>query len=169
MANILTVAKAANFVRCAADDAVMVQFLPLVDAYLKHATGHDWAADASIDPSAELAAGMLLTYWYDNPHMVGQPPAALTASLVTLEAIALKYRKYEFDGLDGAGSIYLEGVRKGDVVVSVTGVYGVSGDQTASFESIVSDDDYFEQTSASDLSDNRYVVVLKRPLDDVSA
>lgn len=169
MANILTAAEAANFLRTTTDDAVMLQFLPLVDTYLQQATGHDWTVDSDKHNTAKIAAGMLLTYWYDNPHAVGEAPVSLAAALVQLEAEALKYRKYEFGGLNGAGAVSIPGLRKGDGVITLTGVYGVSGDQSANFEATVSEDDQIEQTSASDLSDNLYVVVVKHPADDVSA
>jgi hypothetical protein len=169
MANILSAAEAANFVRASTGDAVMLQLLPLVDTYLLNATGHNWAADASVSNTAKLAAGMLLIHWYDNPGLIGQAPAALSAGLVQLEAEGLSYRKYAFDGASGAGSISLPGARKGDVVQSLTGVYGVSGDQKAAFEATLSEDEQIQQTSTSDLSDNCYVVVVKHPADDVSA
>ncbi len=169
MANILTAAEAANFLRSTSDDAVMLQFLPLVDQYLKQATGHDWATDSTIHNTAKLAAGMLLTYWYDNPGMVGQAPGALSGALVALEAEALKYRKYEFEGLDGAGSISLPGARVGDDIVILVGVYGVTGNQSSKFEGTISEEDEIQQTDAGDLSENQYVVVLKHPADDVSA
>jgi hypothetical protein len=169
MANILTAPEAANFLRSTADDAVMLQFLPLVDQYLQQATGHDWAADAEVHDTAKLAAGMLLTYWYDNPGMVGQAPGTLSGSLVALEAEALKYRKYEFEGMNGAGSISLPGARTGDDVIKLVGVYGVTGDQSGKFEATISVDDQIQQTDAGDLSENQYVVVLKHPADDVSA
>lgn len=169
MTNILTAAQAANFIRSTADDVVMLQLSPLVDEYLKNASGHDWTMDTTKHPTAIMAAGMLLTYWYDNPSAIGQSPEALTALLVQLESEALKYRKYEFAGLSSAGAISIPGLRKGDVVITLTGVYGISGDQKSKFESIVSVDDQLQQTEAGDLSDNLYVVVVKHPADDVSA
>jgi hypothetical protein len=169
MANILTPAEAAQFIRSTADDAVLLMFQPLVDAYLKNASGHDWTTDSTKHPTAKTAAGMLLTYWYDNPSMVGQAPASLSAALVQLEIEALKYRKYEFAGLESAGAISLDSARKGDEVILLVGTYGVTGDQTESFEAVVSEDGQIEQTDEDDLSDNLYVVVLKHPADDVSA
>lgn len=169
MANVLTAAEAANFIRSTVDDAVMLQYLPLVDEYLKNASGHDWAADSTKHPAAKMAAGMLLTYWYDNPTAIGHAPDGLTALMVQLEAEALKYRKYVFAGLHRAGTILLEGARKGDTVISITGVYGVSGSQLSAFASVLAEDHILEQTSANDLSDNLYVAVLKSPADDVSA
>jgi hypothetical protein len=169
MSNILTAAQAANFIRSTADDAVMLQYLPLVDEYLKNASGHDWTLDTTKHPTAIMAAGLLLTSWYDNPSLVGQSPAALSGLLVQLEAEALKYRKYEFAGLTDAGAIALDGARKGDEVILLVGTYGVTGDQTESFESVVSEDGQIEQTDEDDLSDNLYVVALKHPADDVSA
>jgi len=165
MPNILTAAEAANFVRTESTDAVLLMLLPHVDEYLFNATGHDWTADSTINPVAKLAAGMLLVNWYDNPMQVGQP--VFGAPMAQLEAEALKYRKYEFEGMNGAGSIYLAGAREGDVVIKLVGVYGVSGSQTSKFESIISADFQIAQTSSDDLSDNLYVVVLKHPADDV--
>jgi hypothetical protein len=168
MTNILTDAQAANFLRTSTTDAVMLQLLPLVDEYIKNATGHDWASDATIDNTANIAAGMLLTFWYDNPSMVGQAPAAVRSTLMQLEAKALRYRKYQFDGGSAAGGVTLEGARIGDVVIKLVGVYGVSGSQTSKFESTITVDDQIQQTEAADLSDNQYVVVLKHPAEDVS-
>jgi hypothetical protein len=159
--HILTAAEGANFVRTDAADALMLQLLPLVDQYLLNATGHDWAADTAIHPTAKIAAGMLLVYWYDNPGAVGQAPETIISQLVQLEAEALKYRKYQFVGLNGAGSIYLRGAVEGDDVVKLIGIYGAFGE--------ISADGQIRQTSASDLSDNLYVVVLKSPAEDVSA
>lgn len=169
MTNILTANEAANFLRTAPTDAVMLQYLPMVDAYLQHASGHDWAADSPIHPVAKLTAGALLIYWYDNPGMLGQTPQAVSAALTQLEALALTYRKVEFAGLSGAGGIALAGARKGDKVVRVVGTYGVSGSQAASFESVVSVDGQLQQTDGADLSGNLYAAVLHHPADDVSA
>lgn len=166
---ILTDVQAANFLRTQTTDAVMLQLMSLVDEYLLNATGHDWASDATKDKTAITAAGMLLTHWYDNPSLIGQAPAALSANLVQLEAKALTYRKYEFSGASGAGAVALPGARKGDVVQKLVGVYGVSGSQTSKFESVVSVDGQLQQTEAADLSGNRYVVVVKNPADEVSA
>lgn len=167
--NVLTAAQAANFLRTETTDAVMLQFLPLVDQYLLSATGHNWAADATKHSTAITAAGMLLIHWYDNPTLVGQAPSAVTNLLVQLEAEALKYRKSQFNGSSGAGAISIPGARKGDIVISLAGIYGVTGSQTSKFESTVSVEGQLQQTDAGDLSGNIYVVVLKHPLDDVSA
>jgi hypothetical protein len=169
MPNVLTATEGSNFVRTTSTDAVMLQLLPLVDQYLYNASGHDWAADSSINTTAKIAAGMLLVYWYDNPAAIGTPAQNLTALLVQLEAEALKYRKILFDGINGAGGIYIPGARDGDVVISLTGVDGVSGDQKAMFESTISEDDMIQQTNGGDLSENQYVVVLKHPAEDVRA
>lgn len=167
--NVLTAAQAANFLRTETTDAVMLQFLPLVDQYLLSATGHNWAADVTKHATAITAAGMLLIHWYDNPILVGQAPSAVMNLLVQLEAEALKYRKTKFDGSNGVGSISIAGASKGDEVISLVGVYGVTGDQSSKFESSVSVDGQLQQSDAGDLSGNVYVVVLKNPADDVSA
>jgi hypothetical protein len=165
MTNILTATEGSQFVRTTTDDAVMLALLPMVDEYLYNATGHEWNTDATINPTAKLAAGMLLVSWYENPAQVGQPVSG--APMVQLEAEALKYRKYEFDGRNGAGAISLTGARIGDDVVKLVGVYIVTGDQSSKFEGTITEDDEIQQSSASDLSDNQYVVVLKHPADDV--
>lgn len=172
MTNILTAAEAANFVRTDATDAVMLQLLPLVDDFIQRATGRDWTADGTINDTAKAAAGMLLVQWYDNPAMVGNENVlafGIFNVLSQLEAEALKYRKYQFAGLSAAGYISLPGALLGDDVVSLTGVYGASGDQSASFESEISEAGYIQQTSSSDLSDYLYVVILKSPQSDVIA
>jgi hypothetical protein len=169
MTTILTAAEAANFLRTTSTDAVMLQLLPLVDQYLLNATGHDWTTDSSISATAKMAAGMALVYWYDNPGAIGTPPESLTGLLVQLEAEAIKYRKYTFNGRNGAGSIYLPGARQGDDVLWLVGAYGVDGDESESFEAVISESNQIQQSAAGDLSDNQYVAVLKHPADDVSA
>lgn len=166
---ILTNDEAANFLRTNSSDAVMQQLLPLVDEYLLNASGHDWASDTEKDKTAKVAAGMLLTFWYDNPGMIGQAPVPVRSTLMQLEAKALSYRKYKFGGNSTSGSIVLDHARKGDAVVKLIGVYGASGDQSSKFESVISEDGQILQTNSGDLSENLYVVVLKHPADDVSA
>lgn len=166
---ILTAAEGANFVRTESTDAVMLQLLPLVDTYLLNASGHDWAADTTIHNTAKIAAGMLLVYWYDNPGAVGVAPETVMGALVQLEGEALKYRKYAFEGLSSAGVIPLPGAHEGDLVKKLVGVYGgLSGDQSAKFESVISEEHQIVQTVGG-LYDVGFVVVLKDPADDVSA
>jgi hypothetical protein len=166
---ILTPIEAANCLRCEPDDQVMLQMLPMLDVYLENATGHDWASDATISDTAKAAAGMLLIAWYDHPEMVGSSPTSLVGLLVQLEAEALKFQKYEFEGLSGGGSIYLPGAREGAAVVKVQGVTtGLTGDQSAKFESVISASNYLVQTSTDDLDEKFFVVVLKHAADDVS-
>lgn len=169
MTNILTPAEAANFIRTDVNDAVMLQLIPLVDQFLLSATGHDWTADATIHNAAKTAAGMLIVHWYDNPMAVGQAPESLSAALTQLEAEALKYRKSCFYGNAGVGGVSLPGARVGDVVITLVGVYGATGDQSAKFEAVVTVQDQIQQTNGADLSENQYVVVLKHPAEDVSA
>lgn len=171
MTNILTPAEAANFVRTASDDAVMLMLLPIVDRMIEKATGRNWANDTAINDVAKGAAGMFLVLLYDNPAQEGVSdlPFALKNALGQLEAEALKYRKYQFYGATGAGSIAIPGLFVGDDVIGLVGIYGVSGSQAASFESEISVDGAIRQTSSSNLSSNLYVVVVKSPGDDVSA
>ena len=164
MTNILTASEAAVVLRCEATDADMLALLPLVDSYIRNATGHDWAADSSIRAEAKSAARMLLVLWHENPGMINSSSGlgfGLSAALVQLEAIALRYR--EFAGIDGAGSIYLPGVEAGDTVATLTGLIGVSGDQSTAFETIISVDDQIQQLSTSDLSEKYYRAYLIPP------
>ena len=174
MANILTAAEGALFLRTDATDVIMLQLLPLVDEFIQRATGRDWTQDATINNTAKSAAMILLLHWYDNPAQAQRGsetllPYGLTNVLSQLEAEALKYRKYQFEGIDGAGDISLPGALQGDDLISLTGVYGLSGDQSAKFESEISDTGYIAQTSGSDLTDNLFVVILKSPAADVVA
>ena len=59
--SILTQQEAANALRLPnSDDPLMMLLLPSVDDTIKTATGHDWAADTIIDPTAKLAAILML-------------------------------------------------------------------------------------------------------------
>jgi hypothetical protein len=97
---------------------------------------------------------MLLVKWHEDPGMSASGAATLsyglTAALTQLEALAGRY--FRFEGLSGVGSIFLPGVRRGDTVSTLTGLIGVSGDQSASFESVITVDDFIQQSSGSDLS-----------------
>lgn len=99
MANILTAGEAANVLRCDDDDALMLQLLPLVDAYVERATGRDWTADNPINPLAKSAAQMLITMWHENPAMMGSEGAlafGMMGMLTQLEAQAIIL---EMDGI----------------------------------------------------------------------
>ena len=97
--NILTVEEAANVLRCAEDDPNMLDLLPLVDAYLKQATGRDWAADLVIYSEAKSAARMLLVKWHENPGQINQAADGLgfglAASMIQLKAYALELAEEE--------------------------------------------------------------------------
>lgn len=170
MTNILTAQQAANALRVETTDLRMLDILPQVDLFIQKATGRDWTQDGTINKVAISAATMLLVQWFDNPSMMGNEGGlhyGLNATLTQLEAEALKYRKYEFEGLNGGGSIYLPGAREGDDVIKLVGVFNASGSQTSSFESDISEENYILQTSTSDLSETIFVVVLKSPADDI--
>ena len=170
MTNILTSTQAENALRVASGDSRVADLLPQVDKIIEKATGRDWTQDETKHPIAVSAATMLLVQMFENPAMAGDSPLmtfGLTHALTTLEAEALKYRKYQFEGINGGGSISLPIAREGDTIIKLVGVYGVSGSQTASFESSISEDGYIEQTSTDDLSEKIFVVVLKSPADDI--
>lgn len=169
---ILTASEAANAIRVDATDADLLALLPLVDAFVNRATGRDWTQDGTINNLAKNAARMLIVQWYDNPAQVGDGNSlafGLKNTLMQLESEALKYRKYEFEGINGGGSIYIHGAREGDDVIKLVGTYGASGDQTDKFESEISEENQIVQTSTDDLSEKHYVVILKNPADDITA
>jgi hypothetical protein len=160
MTNILTAAEAANVLRVESNNADMLALLPLVDAHILHATGHDWSIDTTINPAAKAAARILLVMWFENPGMVGSqevPMFGLTATLTQLEAIALRYKT--FAGSDTPGAIELSGARVGDTVSSLIGLIGATGDQSSKFESVITVDDEIQQLTAG-LSDKFYRVYL---------
>jgi hypothetical protein len=132
----------------------MLQLLPMVDIYLKNATGRDWAGDTEIDPTAKAAAQILISMWYENPGMTGQGITSLSfgfmSLLVQLEAKALEYKS--FHGRNGAGSCALIGARIGDTVASLVGLIGATGDQSMAFEVIITIENQIQQISTSDLS-----------------
>jgi hypothetical protein len=168
VANILSASEAAVVLRVDETDPAMLQLLPLVDAHLKNATGHDWAADGSIEPIAKSAAQILVALWYENPSMVGQGVTSLnfglTDCIVQLEALALRYRA--FQGRNGAGPCILKGAFVGETVDSLVGLIGASGDQSAKFETVIAVSGEIQQTSIDDLSENWYRAHLV-PLGDL--
>ena len=170
MTSILTTIEAANALRVSSSDARLADLLPQVDKYIQSATGRDWTADTTIHPLAKAAATMLVVSWFDNPSMIGSEGSlshGLTFTLGQLEAEALKYRKYQFEGITSAGDIRLDGALMGDEVISLVGVYGAIGNQAAKFESEISDSGYIAQTYNGDLTDQLFVVILKSPKDDI--
>jgi hypothetical protein len=158
MTNILTAAEGAAVLRCETSDAEMLSILPLIDAYIRNASGRDWTADTTIAPEAKSAARMLLVLWRENPGMMASGmntlDFGLRAALVQLEGIALQYQ--EFRGRNGAGSCVLLGSRVGDTVTTLVGLIGSSGTQSSLFETVVTENDQIQQTSTSDLSAKWY-------------
>jgi len=161
MAHILTNDEAANVLRCETTDSLMLDLLPAVDAYIETATARDWSADATVHPTAKAAAQILLAQWHEDPGMAGGAvimSGGLQACLAQLGAEALYY--YTFEGLNGTGSIYIPAAREGDTVSSVSGRVGVTGDQSAKFENVITVDGYIQQTSAENLEDKWFRVKL---------
>ena len=162
---ILTATEASNVLKCEIDDPTMLALLPAIDAYIVRATGHDWAADTTIPQEAKSAARILLVQWHEDPGMMAGGTvvlsAGLTACLAQLEAMALYY--YIFEGIDGAGSITLSAAMEGDTVVSLVGKVGASGDQSAKFETVITEDGSIQQTSSDDLSEIYFQVKLVPP------
>lgn len=162
---ILTAAEAAHVLRTVDTDPAMLDLLPLVDAYIKRATGHNWAADTTIAPEAKAAARILLTLWFENPGQMangqGALPQGLTAALTQLEALVGSI--LTFTGRNGAGAVQLPGAEIGDQVAGLIGIVGVTGDRRTDFESVITVADQIQQSSASDLSENTYRVRLTSP------
>lgn len=156
MANILTANEASNVLRCASNDARMLMLLPQIDAYIQTASGRDWTVDASIHPTAKAAAGMLLTMWYENPGMMSgreMLPQGMTFCLTQLEAYVANLRTLTFEGLNGAGSIALDGAVTGDRVLTLKAIIGTyNGTASTDFETVITVDGEIQQASASNLS-----------------
>lgn len=152
--NILSTAEAAAFLRCAEDDPTMLLLLPQIDAYIKRATGRDWAAEVVIPQEAKSVARGLLVQWHEDPgSLTGSQATVLTgnilAGLSQLRAMAHYY--FTFEGLPGPGMIPLNGVFEGDTVISLVGKVGASGDQTSKFETVLTWDGYLVQLTSEDL------------------
>lgn len=165
MANILTAPEAAAVLRCEETDQVMLDLLSQIDEYIENATGRDWSGDDPVWPTAKAAARMLVVLWHEDPGVlaanVGSLGFGLRATLTQLEALAQRWKVFE--GGYGAGPIALPGARKGDTVSAVTGKVGVSGDQSAAFETVITVDDEIQQVSTADLTETWYQVYLVPP------
>lgn len=161
---ILTTTEAANVLRTSENDAMMLDLLPQVDAYIRNATGRDWAGETPVHAAAKAAARMLLVMWYEDPGRMGSSgalTAGFTAALTQLEALA-GYR-YTVVGAAGVGYIAIPGVVAGDRVVSVRDADAV--DLSADFETVISSAGYLRQTGGADYSDTwLHVLILPRGL-----
>ena len=162
---ILTATEASGVLRCEVDDPTMLALLPAIDAYIKNGTGHDWASDSPIREEAKNAARIALVQWHEDPGMTLSELRTMSlgfnACMTQLEAIALHY--WTFEGLDGAGYVYIPDVREGDSVITLVGKVGASGDQSSKFESVITEDGYIHQTSSEDLSEKWYTAYLVSP------
>jgi hypothetical protein len=160
--NILTASEAAMVLRTSELDQNMLDLLPQIDVFIRGATGHDFAGDATILPQAKSAARMLLVKWYEDPGMMANSTSSLnfglTSMMCQLEAWAHRYRR--FQGATGAGKIDLPGACMGDTVSSLVGKIGISGDQSANFEHVISVDDQIQQVSGTNLTGKWYEAYL---------
>lgn len=93
--SILTLAEAAAVLKITPipdddnPDLVLNMALAGADDFIKTATGYDWAADTTIDPTAKMAASMLLVQFYENPAMTGSDmdlPYGVTSRIEQLRA-----------------------------------------------------------------------------------
>lgn len=86
---------------------------------------------------------------------LGTTPANVASMFAGLKFITV-------DGRNGTGAITATGAVVGDMVIGVAGLTaGALGSATASFESVVTVVDQVQQSSASNLSANDYLVVLR--------
>jgi hypothetical protein len=79
-------------------------------------------------------------------------PEQLKHELVNFKAVS-------FDGKNGAGACTAVSLEVGDVVLGVAGLTAL-GDASASFEGVITVADQIQQSSASDLSLNDYLVIV---------
>lgn len=88
-----------------------------------------------------------------------------TALATTPANVASMFAGLKFitvDGRNGAGAITATGAAVGDVVIGVAGLTaGALGAATASFESAITVVNQIQQSSASNLSANDYLVILR--------
>jgi len=164
--NILSSAEAAAYLKCDEDDPVMLLLLPQIDAYIKRATGRDWAAEVIIPQEAKIPARDLLIQWHEDPGVLtGSQATVLTAnlqaSLSQLRAMAHYY--FTFEGLPGPGMIPILGMSEGDSVITLVGKVGISGDQRSKFESVITWDGYLVQISNEDLEEKWFTAYLIPP------
>jgi len=162
---ILTASEAAAVLRVETTHAQMLNLLPLIDGYIRSATGVDWASLETIPAQAKSAAQLLLVQWFENPGQAGSTDGShfgLLSVLAQLEAMAARYKVIE--GISGSGYIEVTGVKAGDTIVEVVGLVGASGDASANFESVVSLDGYILQNYSGDLSDKYYRFYIVEPM-----
>lgn len=151
MPNILTAAEAATVLRTTTTDPDMLALLPLVDAYIKRATGRDWAVDTSIAPEAKSAARILLVQWHEDPGQVGDGAGSigLAGALTQLESMG---EIYEFHGVTGPGYVALDGADVGDQVAGLVEIAPTPSDAKALFESVISYAGRIQQVSGANLA-----------------
>lgn len=86
--------------------------------------------------------------------------AKIGAGAVTATKIASgAFRRYVFTGAAAAGACTLTGAKVGDVVVGVVNLTDVAT-ATANFEATITVADQIQQSSASDLSEKKFDVIL---------
>lgn len=79
--SILTADEAAAVLRCASDDPKLAVLLPQVDAYIKRATGRDWALDEPVHEVAKAAARMMIIRAFEDPGALVLSANAISFSL----------------------------------------------------------------------------------------
>ncbi len=96
---ILTSQEARDLLDYAAEEEMPAKvtsiLLPAIDQFIEDATGKDWGTITEtytdIDPTAKMAAGVLLVRWFDNPGQIGTSNDIGVTSLIgQLNAKALQ-------------------------------------------------------------------------------
>jgi hypothetical protein len=125
---ILTAGEAANVLRCEVTDADMLALLPIVDAYVKNASGRDWALDATIYPEAKSAARILLVRLHEDPGALAAGSAlgfGLQAVLIQLKTKAMELAEAGVpnEALAIAASMPTDGADEVAVAASLTVIF----------------------------------------------
>ena len=94
---ILTELEAANALGYISTDEMPERvntLLSAIDKFIETATGKDWGAETTIDPTARMLASVLLVRWFEDPGMVGKVSDAGVLGLVgQLHAKALQEKQ----------------------------------------------------------------------------
>ncbi len=155
---ILTADEAARALRTTNTDPAMLDLLPQVDAYIRQATGRDWSADSTVEPTAKSAAMMLLVMWHEDPAMIGSENAAAFGVCAALTQLEAQASSITFTGASGSGYCALPGAQVGDLVAGLVEIAPTPGDAKSLFESVITYKDSIRQISDSDLSQKTYRV-----------
>lgn len=86
------------------------------------------------------------------------PKLSLGDALAELSKLEDAFRLLAFTGNEDAGSCALDGAKAGDRVIGVINI--TDGSNSTDFEGVITVDDEIQQTSESDLSTKKFMVLL---------